>query len=469
MGWSFIDDMAEWWRGEPENPSIANENAAYCQADVYNTIDGEIAYTMYHEGAGTHEVQELVAGLRALQGTYATRRDTLKALGERMKSAVEGGTGDAAADAAAPMNTAMDDISTILGGSGTTTQDHTNTWHDSKSGVQPVPAEPDKPDGFFRSALHAVVPGSAIVDQVSYEMKLRDRQETLENNVRVAETYVNTTGQREAEVKTEYPELGKGNTTVSSMNLASGPQTAGYSGSPTVGPGFAGYADGGSAAGGAIAGVPTVGTSRPGRTTGVADPDATRAAAAYQPAPTPGQPTGTDLGAAGIAPAPIPPMGGDFGTQRDAVRRGGPGSTDRLAGQRLTAKGAPGAAGPRSGAGPTSGNPNSGNSPGARTGAAPGGSTAPGAANLTKGPAAMGRGGTGMPGMIPPGGAAGGREEEKEHKDKYWQPEELDDGLQWEVDEHGKTLRDPRTGFVVPPSVIRAPWDTDDTTDNDGQ
>lgn len=97
----------------------------------------------------------------------------------------------------------------------------------------------------------------------------------------------------------------------------------------------------------------------------------------------------------------------------------------------------------------------------------PSSGTAPGAANLTKGAVAMGRGGAGMPGMIPPGGAAGARDEEKEHKDKYWQPEQLDDGLHWEVDEHGQTLRDPRTGFVVPPSVLRAPWDSDEGTDND--
>ncbi|MGH3432130.1 MAG: hypothetical protein ACRDQB_04760, partial [Thermocrispum sp.] len=92
-------------------------------------------------------------------------------------------------------------------------------------------------------------------------------------------------------------------------------------------------------------------------------------------------------------------------------------------------------------------------------GSGPGGATAAQAAR--SGLAGRGAG----PGMMGGAGAGRGNDDDKEHKDKYALPEELDTGVQVEVDEYGERIIDEQSGNTVVPEVIgKADYEQDENT-----
>lgn len=445
-------------------------------------IDGETAYELYKAGEGTDNVQQLAAELKSAATDYEDLASELGEITELMREAVKGGTGDAAAESTKPIMQVLQESAALIDASYSVTDAQSQMWHDASNSVQRPPPAPTEPSAFDQALLVVTGRGDqAGANQASYGQAMEQRQRVLQHNVDTYNSYGNGTSSLQGHLPTSYPQARdvggevtiatpKDSETLHRTTQTPGVTAAAAAASP-AGTGASPGSYGGAPAVGQSGGTPAGGSGSglaPGGSSGVANPNA---------------PGGTPTGPGGANPAPRPgglPIGGAMpiggtpaGGGAAAARRSGtrapgapgPRAAEKFAGQRLTGNGVngpkAGGAAPGAGAKAGTGMPAPGKGSGVGVpGSGPGGAAA---AQAAKGGVAGGRGGAGVM-----GGAGAGRgqgDDDKEHKDKYFVKEELDAGLQVEVDEYGERLYDETTGnSVVPPVIGKAEYEQDDSS-----
>lgn len=429
-------------------------------------IDGETAYSMFKQGQGTQRLQALSEELRVFGTRYEDHARKLESVTHKMRQAVKGGTGDVAGDATLPLMLGLSDASELVVETQSATEAQSQAWHDGNNSVQPVPPAPKEPNSFALGMESIVNPDGAAAKRAAYESQARARQEALQHNIDTAGRYMSATESYQGHVSTQYPEVRDPGGMVS---IAEKRETAGHAGvgsthASSAGAGYAPAGTGSPSGGGGPSfgggpGLPGGGQS------GAAPPTSP------SPAPTPGGGPNPTPG-----PRPIPPpIAGGFpitpGQTGDQSRRQLGRPSQGRAGSQLTGRppsggAAAGKADPRTilRGGQAATARLTGGTAGLQAGKAAG-IAAPGAGAAAQAAGARGAAGAGRAGAGPMAGAGGSRgqgAEDGEHKNKYAMPEELDDGLQSEVDEFGEKVIDQETGHTVVNPVIGDPGHIDE-------
>jgi hypothetical protein len=402
-------------------------------------MTGQQIYENFATAKGTDSLMDAATTLATIRNTYNDRADQIKALALGMES---GWTGDAAgaaqrgagplavshAGAAQELSTGMDLLIA-----------QSQTFHETKNKVTPVPPAPSEP-----STFHNVVTfGGARSD---YEDGVAKTNAASQTNVAAMQGWTTASSYNGTMMPTTFSQLDP-----NAMNVALTPSPGGTAviqggpgggsgrhtgGSPNNGGSGSHAAVGGPGGSGPSAGRNGPGGSGPGGSGGSG----------------PGRGTGDSTTPGGYTP--LPTSGGGIGsgwpgsTSSD-TSSGGPASNSGSFSGALGAggfgsgggSGGSSAGGALGGKGSLSG----GNSSGA--GAVEGESAGRGASG--PGSAAGAKGAAGQPGMGA-GGKGKDKEEDKEHDRKYV----MDDDSAFQLSENGERIVDPRTGMSVAPPVI---------------
>lgn len=409
--------------------------------------------------------------VRQLAVEFEDEASALQEAQGQMMTYWEGDSADAAGKGIMPLIQAHMDSAPLIEESSQSISTQSNVYSDSQRRVIPVPSEPEKPSPWAVGAS-MIVPG--IGDPVgSYRDGMAAHNEANATNVRVMEQYSGVTSDTSRSLPDDYGVIEDDGAAIFIGTRASSAIIEPTTMSPNVnspGGGLApgvssgvsgnyGGAPGVNAPGGGSAPAPGGGGLPGGGASGALPPAAgVVGGSGGGGGNTPMRPGG---------PGMLPPIAGVAGKGGDTERSGRsagsrpPAGTAR-AGGRMTgagggapkanaaniARGGAAAAGKVAGTG--GGLPSGGKSAGAGMPAGSGGQ--PGAAAAKAGGMAGARGGMGG-GMAGAGAGRGQGDDDKEHKDKYFVKEELDDGLQVELDEHGHKTVDEQGNTVVPPVI----------------
>ncbi|WP_169732976.1 hypothetical protein [Haloechinothrix halophila] len=402
-----------------------------------------------------------------LSQEFEAEAEELKNSHDQMMEYWEGDSADAAGKGIAPLIEAHAQNAPLIDDASRSIAAQADSFSQSKDSVVPVPDEPAEPSAFAKFA-GTIAPGTGYADEVqSYRDGMAKHEEANANNVRVMEQYKASTDGTRSALPSDFGIIENDGAVINVETRASNAVASPTAAGPSLGgaPGATGA--GTPAAGGGYTGSPTTGapgTATPlggGTTSGVQQPTVAPPGTSGTTAPTPRPVTGTPVAGGPLAT----PVGGGNDTTRAPRGRGTiaarPPAGSSRAGSRMTSGGTPKSdsaagriqRGPDAAARYSGGSPQPGKSAGV-AGPAGGGSTAAAA----KGATGVGRGAPGA--MAGGGGGRGqGNDDEKEHKDKYAIKEQLDAGLDTEVDELGEKVVDDQTGTTVVPPVI---GDTDD-------
>lgn len=319
----------------------------------------------------------------------------------------------------------------------------------AKRNVRPVPPMPTNPPSLAEVVAN---PGAGN----SYFARAQASQDAARNNVEQANVFQTASDYNGQMMPASFGSIDAGKFDINtSTDSSSGRGGVGGVGGAVPAVGGAVVPSGSSGAGGRAAGTSTSGVgsataSKAGSGAGGSAMTSTRQSGTA-PAASSGQVPGTTPPTVDRSDRPgtssrLPggtaaPFGGSTG----GVRPGVPGGTG---GPRGSAPGVGGS--PRGG---LPGGQAGGGQPGGRmSGQLPGGvgqAGGAGRAGLAGGRAGIGPGMTGGPGA-----GRGKGDDDREHKNKFAQPEQLDDGLPREQDEYGERTIDEASGHTVVPPVI---------------
>lgn len=418
------------------------------------------------QGGQTESLEIASEIIKQLCREFEQDAEELRVASNQMMQYWEGDSADAANKGIAPLIDAHIQSAPLISDAGGSVDAQTQTFANAKNSVVPVPDEPAEPSAFAKFA-GTIAPGTGYGEEYqSYRDGMAQHEEANANNVRVMEQYKASTDGTRSVLPSDFGIIEDDGAVINIETRAASAVSSPTAAGPSLGgaPGVAGGGapiTGGGYTGGPTPGSPGAATPLGGGTTsGVQQPSATPPGTPGTTAPTPRPMTSTPIAGGPLAT----PVGGGNDTTRSPRGRGTtaarpPAGTSR-AGSRMTT-GSPKSdsaagriqRGADAAARYSGGSPQPGKSAGV-AGPTSGGSTAAAA----KGATSIGRGAPGA--MAGTGGGRGqGNDDEKEHKDKYAIKEQLDAGLDTEVDELGEKVVDDQTGRTVVPPVI---GDTDD-------
>ncbi|WP_157357431.1 hypothetical protein [Amycolatopsis nigrescens] len=414
-------------------------------------MSGQQIFENFRDAPGTDGLQTSRALLEEVERLYSDRADQITSLAASME---EGWTGDAAGAAqrgAGPLAVEHGRAAQAMATAKDLLQNQTESFHDTRSRVVPVPPVPEAPSTWDKIVSF----GSA---RSKYESKVDESNGAAQQNVTAMQGWTQTSGHNGSMMPSTYGDIDAGalNIGIAPVSGGPGPVDGGVAdrglpvtgGTPAAGPNVPQHSTGSPM--GAIPAPPGTGTATsapPGQST---NPGGHRVPTAPG---TLGQGRAPEGQAPGL-PEPVQVGGtGPVGRDSSSARTGtsiGPGTGGRIGSGSAAGR----INGPRAGGqGPSPGSGGLGEkgAPGAGRGS---GSGPPGEV-ARGGPAAAGArsagnaGGTGA-GGAPIGGAGRGRDDEDRRR-KYV----LEDDEPFQLtDEAGERVVDPRTGLSPTPPVI---------------